>query len=146
MKKSTREPWMPADEYAHSLAGLSVNLLVTDVDAHTAFARDVLGLEIVHADADIAVYRRGGSQWMVHADHTYLDTGNPMAGVVGRLTERAGGVELRVHHCDPDAAEASARRAGLEVLAPSQDKPHGLREVYLRDGDGYIWVADVPIR
>ena len=83
---------------------------------------------------------------MGHADQTYLDTGNPRAGVVGRLTERAGGVELRVHHCDPDAAEASARRAGLEVLAPSQDKPHGLREVYLRDGDGYIWVADVPIR
>lgn len=82
---------------------------------------------------------------MVHADHTYLDTGNPMVDVVGTLTGRGGGVELRVHHCDPDAAEASARRAGFEVLAPSQDKPHGLREVYLRDNDGYVWVADVPI-
>jgi hypothetical protein len=53
---------------------------------------------------------------------------------------------LRLHGCDPDAAEAAARRLGFAVLAKVQDKPHGLREVYLVDADGYLWVPDVPVR
>ena len=144
MKKSSSEPWMPIVDYAHSLTGLTVNILVKDVAEHVAFAREVLGLEIVHADADIAVYRHGGAQWMVHADHTYLDSGNPMETVARSPATRGGAVELRVHHCDPDKAEAAARRAGFEILGATADKPHGLREVYLRDSEGYIWVPDVP--
>ncbi|MGA8260466.1 MAG: VOC family protein [Arenicellales bacterium] len=144
MKKSSSEPWMPTVDYAHSLTGLTVNMLVKDVAAHAAFVREVLGLEIVHADADIAVYRHGDSQWTVHADHTYLDSGNPMEEVARSLAARGGAVELRVHHCDPDKAEAAARRGGFEILAATENKPHGLREAYLRDTDGYIWVPDVP--
>jgi hypothetical protein len=34
---------------------------------------------------------------------------------------------------------------GYEVIAPASEKGHGLREVYLRDGDGYLWVPDVPV-
>jgi hypothetical protein len=30
------------------------------------------------------------------------------------------------------------------VLAETQDKPHGLRECYLVDPDGYVWVPGVP--
>lgn len=146
MKKSDREPWMSAAEYARSLGGLSVNLLVRDVGAHVEFAREVLDLAVVYSDADIAVYRRGAIEWMVHADHTYLDGGNPMAAVRDAPGPRGGGVELRVHLCDPDAAEAAARRAGFEVLAGSEDKPHGLREAYIRDADGYVWVPDVPVK
>lgn len=144
MKKRTGDPWIPTAEYAHSLDGLTVNLLVKDVAAHVAFARDILQLEIVYADPDIAVYRRGANQWMVHADHTYADSDNPMNEVTAALGLRGGSVELRVHHCDPDAAEAEAIKAGLEVLAASEDKPHGLRETYIRDTDGYIWVPDAP--
>ena len=44
---------------------------------------------------------------------------------------------------DPDTAEARARRAGHTVLAPSADKPHGLRECYIADPDGYVWVPGV---
>lgn len=55
------------------------------------------------------------------------------------------GAELRLHGCDPDRAEAAARRLGFAVLAPAADKPHGLREVVLRDPDGYIWVPDRPL-
>jgi hypothetical protein len=53
---------------------------------------------------------------------------------------------LRLHGRDPDAAEAAARRLGFAVLAKTQDKPHGLRDVYLVDADGYLWVPDVPVR
>ena len=45
---------------------------------------------------------------------------------------------------DPDRAEAAARRLGFTVLAPAADKPHGLREAFILDLDGYLWVPDLP--
>lgn len=145
MKKRNGEPWTPTVEYAHSLDGLSVNLLVRDIEAHVSFARNVLGLEVVYSDPDIIVYRRGTAQWIVHADHTYADSNNPMNEVSAALGLRGGCVELRVHRGDPDAAEEAAVAGGYEVLAKAEDKPHGLRETYLRDPDGYIWVVDCRV-
>ena len=58
---------------------------------------------------------------------------------------RGVGVELRLHGCDPDAAQERARARGEIILAEAIDKPHGLREAYLIDPDGYIWVPDVPL-
>ena len=54
-------------------------------------------------------------------------------------------VELRFYGVDPDAAEARARARGDTVLAGAADKPHGLRESYLVDPDGYVWVPGVAI-
>jgi hypothetical protein len=31
-------------------------------------------------------------------------------------------------------------------LSQATDKGHGLREIYIRDPDGYIWVPDVHSR
>ena len=52
---------------------------------------------------------------------------------------------MRLHGCDPDAAEAAARRLGFKVLVETTDKPHGLREAYLVDADGYVWVDQTKI-
>jgi len=78
---------------------------------------------------------------MLHADHTYEN--HPMRRTVRATHPRGGGLEIRLHGCDPDAAEAAARRLGFEVLSPATDKGHGLREVYICDPDGYVWVLDV---
>jgi len=51
-----------------------------------------------------------------------------------------------LHGCDPDEAEAAARRLGFKVLVETTDKPHGLREAYLVDADGYVWVPDVHVK
>lgn len=59
---------------------------------------------------------------------------------------RGSGMELRLHGCDPDRAEERATAAGYEVLASAADKPHGLREAYIVDPDGYVWVPDLPTR
>jgi hypothetical protein len=80
---------------------------------------------------------------MMHADHTYLE--HPLHGVVGGSRTRGIGAELRLHGRDPDAAEAAARRLGFQVLASAANKLHGLREVYLIDADGYLWVPDIPL-
>jgi len=142
-KRGDRAPWMPAPEYGRSLRGLSVNLLVRDVARAVAFAREVLGAEAVYADADFAVLRRGAAEWMLHADHTYAD--HPLLALTGDGALRGAGLEIRLHDHDPDAAAAKAAALGYSVLAGAADKPHGLREAYIADPDGYVWVPDRPL-
>jgi catechol 2,3-dioxygenase-like lactoylglutathione lyase family enzyme len=142
MKLRTGEPWMPASEYGRSLVSLTVNLLVQEIERALAFQREVLGARVVYSDPDIAVLEGYAAQWMLHADHTYLD--HPLKSVFTGVTPRGAGIELRLHGCDPDQAEAAARRLGYRVIASAKDAGHGLREAYLMDQDGYVWVPDVP--
>lgn len=144
MKLRTGKPWMPAADYGRALRGLTVNLLVRDVGRSLAFQRDVLRAEVVYADPDIAVIRGYDAEWMLHADHAYR--GHPLAREVAAVEARGIGAELRLHGCDPDAAVAAARAHDFIVVADPADKPHGLREAYIADADGYVWVPDVPTR
>ena len=142
MKLRTGDPWMPAAEYSRSLHGLTVGLLVRDIDAALLFQREVLGATVIYSDPDFAALEGFGAGWMLHADHTY--DGHPTNELIAAPIQRGVGAELRLHGRDPDEAEAAALRLGFLVLAPAADKPHGLREVFIRDPDGYIWVPDVP--
>ena len=142
MKKREGDPWVSPPVYGRSLRGLGVNLLVRDTARTVAFARDVLGLTIVYADADLAVLRHGEHEWMVHADHTY--DAHPLLPRTRVAALRGGGIELRVHDTDPDVAVAAAVEHGFEVLESADNKPHGLREAYILDPDGYVWVVDMP--
>jgi len=134
---------MPAPRYARTLEGLTVNLLVRDIALALPFHRDVLGASVVYSDPDIAVFRFLGAEWMLHADHTY--DSHPIHAALRKATPRGLGAELRLHGRDPDEAENQARRLGYDVIEASADKAHGLREVFLRDTDGYVWVPDVPV-
>ena len=143
MKERSGEPWMAADAYGRSMRGMGVNLLVREVARSVAFLTEVLALEVVYADADFAVLRYGGQDVILHADHTYAE--HPLLALTGDGALRGAGVELRLYGVDPDAAEARARTRGDAVFAATQDKPHGLRECYLADPDGYIWVPSIGI-
>ena len=138
------DPWMPASDYGKSLNGLGINLLVQDIDRALDYQTEVLGAEVVYADPDFAVLRGYGAEWMLHADHTYAD--HPLQGSLSDDLARGIGVELRLHGCDPDLAQEKARARGDVVLAGAIDKPHGLREAYLVDPDGYLWVPDLPLK
>ncbi len=144
MKLRTTEPWMASADYGPALRGLTINLLVRDMGAALPFHREVLDARVVYADPDFAVLRRGEAEWMLHADHAYRD--HPLHGSLGPELARGVGAELRLHGRDPDAAEAAARRLGYDVLDGATDKPHGLREAYILDADGYLWVPDIAIR
>jgi catechol 2,3-dioxygenase-like lactoylglutathione lyase family enzyme len=133
---------MPAPQYSHTLQGLTLNLLVRDIARSLPFHREVLGAQVVYNDVDFAVLRYGEVEWMLHADHTYLD--HPLHASLSDEIPRGVGAELRLHGRNPDEAEAIARRLGFAVLAGPIDKPHGLREAYLIDPDGYLWVPDIP--
>ena len=147
MKEGDGEPWMAADAYGRSLTGMGVNLLVREVARSVAFLTEVLKLETVYADADFAVLRHGGREGgqdvILHADHTYAE--HPLLALTGDGALRGAGIELRLYGIDPDAAEARARARGDPVFAETRDKPHGLRECYLADPDGYLWVPGVAI-
>jgi catechol 2,3-dioxygenase-like lactoylglutathione lyase family enzyme len=138
MKTRTGEPWMPAPAFAHTLSGMGVNLIVRDVGRALAFQRGVLGVEAVYHDPDFAVLRHGAATWMLHADHTY--GAHPLLALTGDGALRGAGIELRLYELDPDGCEARARANGHDVLAPTSDRPHGLRECHLVDPDGYVWV------
>ncbi len=142
MKLRSGDPWMPAPRYGRALQGLTLNLLVRDIACSLPFHCEVLGARVVYSDPDFAVLRYGEVEWMLHADHTYLD--HPLHASLSADEPRGVGAELRLHGRDPDAAESAARRLGCTVFAGAIDKPHGLREVYLLDPDGYLWVPDIP--
>jgi len=143
MKKHVGDSWMPADEYGRSLRGLSLNLLVEDIENSLEFQRTVLGAAIVYSDPDFAVVRGYGAEWMMHADHTY--DRHPMRIAANAAGQRGAGVELRLHGCDPDRAEKAAMENSFVVMASAANKPHGVREAFLVDPDGYVWVPDVPL-
>jgi catechol 2,3-dioxygenase-like lactoylglutathione lyase family enzyme len=143
MKLRTGKPWMPAPAYAQTLNGLTVNILVRDIEKALVFQREVLGANLIYRDPDFAVLRGYGGEWMLHADHTY--DSHPMRDLVKAKETRGAGIELRLHGRDPDEAERAAAGLGFRVLSPATDKPHGLREAHLVDDDGYVWVADVPV-
>ena len=143
MKLATQPPWMPAPEYGRRLRGLGVNLIVRDIFAALSFQSEVLAAEILHNDPDFAAMQAFGAEWMLHADHTYNN--HPVNGILNNCPARGIGVELRLYGRNPDDAEAKARTLGFEVLAGSLDKPHGLREAYIIDQDGYLWVPSVHL-
>lgn len=143
MKPSKSEGRPDPMAYGARIAdGLGVNLLVEDVDRAARFCADVLGAQIVYWEEHFAILAGWGSTWFLHSDWSYRD--HEMRGAVEGLAARGGGIELRLYGCAPDAAEARARAAGALVLAGAADKPHGLRECHIVDGDGYVWVPSLP--
>ncbi len=141
-KRRVGVPWLSAVDYGRSLRGMSINLLVYDIKRAVEFQTEVLGAVAVYSDPDFAVMKGFDAEWMLHADHTYSK--HPLGGSLSGSLARGVGIELRLHGCDPDAAQERARARGEIILAEATDKPHGLREAYLIDPDGYIWVPDLP--
>lgn len=130
--------------FGQSLRGLGLNLLVKDVARSTHFLRDVLGMEVFQASGDFAILRSGTALLQIHADHTYHS--NPLAGVLPEAGARGAGAELRLYEVDPEEALERARaHAGVIVLQEAMNKPHGLREAYILDPDGYCWVPSRPL-
>ena len=132
-----------AVQVGHALRGFGINLLVSDVPRGVSFLEDVFGFETLNSSADYALLRLNEQYFQLHADHTYSE--HPLLSVVPELGARGGGAELRLFDVDPDRAEEKAAALGHTVLQSTADKPHGLRECFLLDPDGYCWVPSVAI-
>lgn len=143
MKKRTAQPWMSAAEYGRTLTGLTVNLIVRDIGRSVPFYTTVLGLRLLHSDADFAAFEGEGVRLQLHADHTYERM--PWAPRLASGERRGLGAEIRILGIDPDAAERRARDAGFTVLVAVRDWPHGWRDSILEDPDGYAFAVGTPL-
>lgn len=132
-----------AEEFGASLRGLGLNILVRDMAREVAFLTEVFGMKAFQPTADFAIMTYGDQVFQVHADGTYHS--HPLPGLLPEAGARGAGAEFRLYDTDPDEAEAKATAFGAHVLASSANKPHGLREVYILDDDGYAWVASRPL-
>lgn len=141
MDDSTQTLPMSPPDYGQWLKGLSINLLVRDLDKALQFQRDVLGTTLIYYDQNFAIAEWQGIQWMIHADHTYAN--HALLPYTLPVSVRGAGLEIRLHGCDADLVEERARAHGYEVLVPAKNQPpHGLREAHIVDADGYVWVPD----
>lgn len=132
-----------AAEFGRSLRGLGLNLLVRDVPRHAAFLEAVFGMQTRRVSRDFAILTYQGQLLQLHADGTYH--ANPLLSLLPEAGPRGSGAELRLFDSDPDQAAALALAAGGIILQPPTDKPHGLREAFILDPDGYVWVPSVPL-
>jgi catechol 2,3-dioxygenase-like lactoylglutathione lyase family enzyme len=128
-----------AGDFGRGLSGLTVNLLVRDVAREVAFLTAVFGMVAHRASDDFAIIEYSGQVFQLHADHTYHS--NPLPSLLPEAGPRGGGIELRLHETDPEAAVDRARGIpGATILQEPADKPHGLREAYILCENGYAWV------
>ncbi|MFB3047199.1 MAG: hypothetical protein ACE10A_12935 [Acidiferrobacterales bacterium] len=104
------------DKYGLSLKGLTVNLLVRDIDNARVFQREVLDATVVYSDPDIAVLKGFGAEWMLHAGHTYDE--HAMQKVVTGVDQWGAGLELRLHGCDLDLARIKRRVRARPASSP----------------------------
>jgi len=134
---------MSAADYGRTLTGLSVNLIVRDIERSVLFYTRVLEMRRLYSDEDFAAFEREGMRLQLHADHTYAQM--PWAARLREGGARGLGAEIRILGLDPDAAEKRARHGGFNVLVPVRDWPHGWRDCVLEDPDGYTFAVGVPL-
>ena len=132
-----------ASAFGASLKGLGLNLLCRDVRQSAAFLETVFGMGIHRLSADFAIVTYGSQVFQLHADGTYHS--NPLLSLLPETPPRGAGIELRLYDSDPEDAVMRAEAFGATILQPPTDKPHGLREAYILDADGYAWVPSRPL-
>lgn len=132
-----------AAEFGASLRGIGLNILVRNVPATTAFLKSVFNIAIHQPTNDFAIATYGKEVFQIHSDGTYSK--HPLLNMLPENPPRGAGLEIHLYETDPDEAVTRAIAAGATILAEPLDKPHGLREAYILDADGYCWVPSRPL-
>lgn len=129
-----------APGFGHALHGLSVNLLLRDVQAEVAFLTAVFDMQAHLASRDFAIMVYAGQPLQLHSDASFAS--HPLPSLLPEAGARGAGLELRLHETDPDmACQRAAEFAGAVILQSPRDKAaHGLREAVILDPEGYAWV------
>lgn len=128
------------------------NLMVRDIHASIAFYRDVLGFDLVFAlDKDKQDHRDPTGKPIIFATLAWNDA-QLMLQTIESLAEElpvftpasqptpSGTIYIRGYH--PDQVEG--RELGDRVVKPPFLQWYGMKEIYLRDPDGYIVCLGAP--
>ena len=131
------------------IEGLATLLQVFDMPTSVAFYRDVLGFEVVTTspprgkdDFDWGLLKRDEVELMLNT--RYESDDRPPQPDARRVAVHED-TSLYFGCRDVDGAYAYLREKGIE-LEPPAVAPYGMKQLYLRDPDGYIicfqWRAD----
>ena len=127
---------------ALEVLGLCPLLQVYDMPASVAFYRDILGFEVIrHAPLlpppllyHWALLRLGTVELMLNTAYENNEE-RPAVPEAGRVAAHGDtGLYLGCPHIDEAYADLRAR--GLVILEP-RVAPYGMKQLYLRDPDGY---------
>ena len=113
------------------------NLVVDDIEASTAFYRDVLGFSIVTTVPEQAPFafvwlRREGVE-------VFLNDANGVGELDPALAARARGGSFTMYVLVTGVDDLYAQVArGAKVVEPIHTQPYGMREFIVEDPDGYL--------
>ena len=126
------------------IKGHAVPLLqVYDLPMSLAFYRDVLGFELVQGDDSWwAMLRLGEAYLMLNT--AYEDNERPPAADPKRVRGH-NDLSLYFSTTDPDALYAHVRARGCDA-APPVNTTYGMRQVNLKDPDGFELCFTRPIQ
>ena len=118
-------------------------LMVTDLDASTAFYRDVVGLDPDAVEEGNVEFATGDCTLVLESDfdRNVLDA----FGLDEPGDDRGGGVIVAVEVDDVDAVHRRADEAGVDVRMEPTDVDWGRRMALLADPDGYVVEVSAPL-
>jgi catechol 2,3-dioxygenase-like lactoylglutathione lyase family enzyme len=118
--------------------GLAPVLLAPDVAAALDYYRDVLGFEVEPYEGEPAAYgyaRRDGTHiHIAHADHC-----RPNSDLVVDL------FDVYIWVDDVEAVHRELAERGAPLMHPPIDREYGLREIRVRDLNGYVLGIGQPL-
>jgi catechol 2,3-dioxygenase-like lactoylglutathione lyase family enzyme len=113
----------------------AVNLIVGDLEAVKAFYRQAFGLEPLHEEDDLAVFRLGETFFALRHDPARPTA--PSEEYLRLAQEGVGQFSIRVD--DVDAVHAELVGRGVTFIDGPADRYWGVRTVSFADPGGYTW-------
>ena len=136
------------------ITSVTVNLMVTDMVASLGFYHELLGAEIaftvdgeqntempgvVNDQAVFASLRAGGSEIMLQERESLLEDSPAFDASV------TPGASATLYFRVDDVDEIAVKLDGnAEVVKPLETTWYGMREIWVRDPDGYVITVGMP--
>ena len=127
-----------------TVEGLTTLVQVFDMPTSVRFYRDVVGFEVVMQsssgnDFDWGLLRLNGAQLMLNTAYE-KETRPPLPDPVRIAAHEDTTLYFR---SDPDAAYEHLIAKGIKVNPPKV-APYGMKQLYLKDPDGYVICFQCP--
>ena len=118
-------------------------LMVSDVEASTAFYEDALGLTVAERGDRSTAFDTGGAELMIEQDFDEAELA--AFGLEPPGDDRGDGVIVVIEVDDVDAVYERASAADAAILLEPTDVDWGRRLCLVRDPDGYVVEVSRPI-
>jgi lactoylglutathione lyase len=116
-----------------------VILYVEDLEASTAFYRDVVGLPYKFTDAGYAEFGTEGTKFALYERRR-------AEWLTGRSVAPGPAAEIVIVVEDVDACAERLSERGVTVLSGPADRPWGHRTLHIADPDGFVveFAQEIP--